>query len=139
MTRVVIDPGVLIAALLSHTGAPRLLIRAWIEGAFELLVSLKLLAELERVLEREKFRQYVSFQEARAYIAFIRRFATMVPDARVVAPVSPDPGDDYLLALAASQSADFLISGDAHLTQLKKAEPRVLTPRAFLTWLQNME
>lgn len=139
MTRVIIDPGVLVAALISDTGAPRLLIRAWIKGAFELLVSANLLAELERVLERAKFREYVSLQEARAYIVFLRRFATMVPDAKVVARVSPDPGDDYLVALAASQSADFLVSGDAHLTRLKRTEPRVLTPRAFLTSLRDID
>lgn len=137
MTRVVIDPGVLIAALLSDTGAPRLLIRAWIDGAFELVVCKKLLAELQRVLEREKFREYVSLQQVRAYVAFVQRFATVAADPELTPRVSSDPGDDYLLALAASESAAFLISGDAHLTRLKHSEPTVLTPRAFLTWLQN--
>jgi predicted nucleic acid-binding protein len=61
--RVVIDPGVLIAALISAKGAPRALLRAWIEGALELVVSPALISELQRVLKRDKFRGYVSLRE----------------------------------------------------------------------------
>ncbi|HTV54894.1 MAG TPA: putative toxin-antitoxin system toxin component, PIN family [Terriglobia bacterium] len=135
MLRVVIDSGVLVAALISAKGAPRELVRAWINGAFELLVSPKLVAELHRVLLRQKFRQYVSEQEVEAYVAFLRRFATECPDTESVPKLTPDPGDDYLLALARSQSADFLISGDPHLCEMKAAEPPILTPRAFLSRL----
>ena len=135
MWRVVIDPGVLIAAFISDKGAPRELVRAWIDGAFELLVSRKLLAELARVLGRPKFRRYVTELEARAFFTFLQRFATLCEDVEPPARLSPDPGDDYLLALARSHSASFLVSGDAHLIDLEKAEPPVLTPRAFLNKL----
>ncbi len=65
MYRVVLDPGVLIAALLSPKGAPAQLLRGWMQGDYELVVSPKLLAELERVLLRDKFRTYLSTTEAR--------------------------------------------------------------------------
>jgi uncharacterized protein len=130
--RVVIDPGVLVAALISPKGAPRALLRAWIEGAFELIVSSKLLSELERVLKREKFRSYVGLREVKQYLALLRRFATIAPDVEVTQTLSPDPDDDYLITLAASQSATSLVSGDTHLTDLKQAPIPVLTPRAFL-------
>ncbi len=135
MLRVVIDPGVLVAALISARGAPRELVRAWINGTFELLVSHKLVAELHRVLLRQKFRPYVSEREVKAYVAFLRRFAIECPDGEPAPGLTPDPGDDYLLALAGSQSADFLISGDPHLCEMKNAEPPILTPRAFLNLL----
>jgi putative PIN family toxin of toxin-antitoxin system len=126
---------VLIAAFISAKGAPRAIVRTWIEGAFELLVSPKLLAELARVLARPKFRRYASESEARAYVAFLKRFATLGPDVESPARLSPDPGDDYLLALARSHFANFLVSGDADLCQLENTEPPVLTPRAFLNRL----
>jgi uncharacterized protein len=132
MYRVVIDPGVLIAALISAQGAPRALVRAWLEGAFELLVSPHLLAELERVLERRKFRRYTSEREAQAYVAFLRRFAAVCPDVEPPPRLTPDPGDDYLLALAHAQAAHFLVSGDPHLRDLKHTDPAILSPRAFL-------
>jgi putative PIN family toxin of toxin-antitoxin system len=130
--RVVLDPGVLIAALISGKGAPRALLAAWIGGAFELIVSPHLLAELGRVLARTKFRRYVSEREVRAYLALLQRCATRCDDAPSPARLSRDPGDDYLLALAHAQRADFLVSGDPDLCLLKATEPPVLTPKAFL-------
>jgi putative PIN family toxin of toxin-antitoxin system len=133
--RVVLNPGVLIAALISSKGAPRALLRAWMAGAFEFLISPNLLAELSRVLARRKFRQYASEREVRAYLAFLQRFATLCADVDSPPRISPDPGDDYLLALAHSEAADFLVSGDPDLCQLKNTEPPVVTPRVFLNRL----
>jgi len=45
---------------------------------------------------------------------------------------TPDPDDDYLVALAQAADADCIVSGDMHLTQLSDSRPTVLTPREFL-------
>lgn len=132
MYRAVLDPGVLIAALISAKGAPRALLEAWMKGTFELIISPNLVAELRRVLEREKFRQYFNVREARSYVAFIQRFAAMHADMHSPPRLSTDPGDDYLIALARSAAADYLVSGDPDLCLLKNTTPPVLTPRAFL-------
>jgi putative PIN family toxin of toxin-antitoxin system len=123
---------VLISALISGKGAPRSLLWLWLEGSFELIVCHSLLAELEKVLLRPKFRPYVTAQEARAYMALLRRLAFIEPDPEVTTGLTPDPGDDYLVALARAAEAHFLVSGDPHLTEIKQAQPPVLTPRAFL-------
>jgi uncharacterized protein len=132
--RFVLDVNVLVAALLSHAGTPARLLERWLEGDFELIVSEQLLGELERTLSREKLRKRTPAGEAAGFVVLVRDLAEMVPD-----PVDPptirskDPGDDYLIALAASQHA-YLVSGDAHLLALEKAIP-VLTPRAALELL----
>lgn len=56
MARVVVDPNILVAALISPRGAPAALYGGLAGGRFELIASPQLLAELERVLSREKFR-----------------------------------------------------------------------------------
>ena len=137
MLRLVIDPGVLIAALISAQGAPRQLILSWLAGEFELLASPLLIAELERVLEREKFRTYVSLRDAGSYVGLFRRFATLTPDVPSPPNLTPDPGDDYLLALAASQEAHFLVSGDPHLTKLRNPVVPIATPRLMLERLSR--
>lgn len=122
----------LISALISGKGAPRSLLWLWLEGAFELIVCHSPLAELERVLLRPKFRPYVRANEVRAYVALLRRLSSIEPDPEVTTGLTPDPGDDYLVALARAAEAHFLVSGDPHLTEIKQARPPVLTPRAFL-------
>lgn len=133
MLRVVTDPGVLIAALISKAGSPALLLARWAEGRFDLVVSPALLQELSRVLARRKFRRYVTDEDARAYVESLRRQALLVDDpAEVERGLTPDPGDDYLVALAQSAGAHVIVSGDPHLTKLADAQPPVLSPHAFL-------
>jgi putative PIN family toxin of toxin-antitoxin system len=134
--RAVLDPGVLIAALISAAGAPRALLALWLEGGFELIGSPQLLAELERVLLRKKFRFYLTEPEVREFLELLLRFATIVPDPPPLPGVTPDPKDDYLVALARSSGARVLVSGDHHLCDLADPQPPVLTPRAFLSRLQ---
>ena len=134
MYRVILDPAVLIAALISARGAPRALLAAWMDGEFELLVSPKVLAELARVLNLPKVRPYVRDHEAQAFIALLERFATLCPDA--ASPPRATRGRNYLLTLARSQAADYLVSGDAHLCHLKNAKAPALTPRSFLNRLK---
>jgi predicted nucleic acid-binding protein len=45
--------------------------------------------------------------------------------------VSPDPGDDYLVALARAGRADVIVSGDSHLIDRPDLNPPALTPRQF--------
>jgi len=135
MLRAVVDPGVLIAALLSKEGAPAKVLLAWLEGRFHLLVSPALLAELETVLRRRKFRPYVNEEEASAYVGLFRNFGLFVHDPAHVERSTPDPGDDYLVALVRAGEADVLVSGDPHLTRLRRFQTLVVTPRAFLTRL----
>lgn len=132
----VVDPGVRVSARISFMGrgAPAGLLKAWLEGRFDLIVSDKALSELESVLMRRKFRKYTSEQEVMEYTAFLKNKAAMLPDPESVPRATPDPTDDYLVALALS-AADFLVSGNPHLTGFEDRRLRVLTPRAFLDLL----
>ena len=135
MLRVVFDPGVLVSALISRVGTPAALLREWLDGAFDLLVSPKVLAELEDVLLRPKFRRHFTIREASAFIALLRERAIEVADPDYVEPLTQDPADDYLVALARAAEADLLVSGDKHLTDLADPPVRVMTPRDLLARL----
>ena len=114
-------------------GAPAGLLIAWFEGYFDLIVSEELLGELKRVLLRPKFRGYTTPEETVEYVNLLRRMATLEPEPPVPSEsFTPDPKDDYLVALARSSGANFLISGDPHLTGIIDPRPPVLSPRAFL-------
>jgi putative PIN family toxin of toxin-antitoxin system len=133
--RVVLDANVLVSALLSKAGAPGRLLALWLEGAFELVVSEALLAELGRALAYPKLREHISGEDAAAFIALLRATASMRADADRVDHISRDPGDDYLLALAKA-SASVLVSGDRDLLVLAPELP-IEEPGAFLEHLQR--
>jgi putative PIN family toxin of toxin-antitoxin system len=128
--RAVLDPNVLIAALLSPTGAPAQLVGRWLGGEFELVVSDALLAEFERALAYPKLRKHVTPDEAAEFMVLLRNAATLAPDPPNPARRSTDPGDDYLLALAEAERA-LLVTGDQHLLALASQLP-IQTARAFL-------
>lgn len=137
MLRVVLDPGVLVSALISKQGSPAKLLLSWRGGSFELVASPKLLQELGRVLARPKFRRYASLDEVEQFVRMIQRGATLVEDPPDPPAASLDPGDDYLVALARAGGVDALVSGDPHLTTVAELESLVSTPREFLDRLDR--
>ncbi len=129
--RAVLDADVLISAILSPRGAPARLLLAWQAGAFELIISPMLLAEVRRALGYPKLVRLVPAASADAFAAWLRGSAVLVPDPSGPPPVrSDDPGDDDPIALAAAERA-VLVSGDIHLTSLAPRIP-VRTPAEYL-------
>jgi putative PIN family toxin of toxin-antitoxin system len=128
--RAVLDPNVLIAALLSRGGAPAQIVSRWLAGEVELVVSETLLAELERALAYPKLRSRVPEEEAGAFVALLRDGALLATDPHAPVGRSEDPGDDYLVALSERERA-ILVSGDRHLLALADELP-IWTARAFL-------
>jgi putative PIN family toxin of toxin-antitoxin system len=133
--RAVLDTDVLVSALISPGGPSAALLLELRAGAFELVASPTLLAELREVLGREKFRRYVAEAEAIAYVDLIRHEATVLDDPTPSGrPLSIDPDDEYLVELARAAAVDVLVSGDAHLLDLRDHLP-VMTPAQFLATL----
>jgi putative PIN family toxin of toxin-antitoxin system len=133
--RVVLDPGVLISPLLSETGPPAEALDRWRAGEFDLVVSAKLLGELEGVLLRPKFHSIITEDDARTFVHALAGEAILARDPRDVPAVTPDPDDDYLIALAVEAGADAVVSGDNDLTELESPPIAVWTPGEFLARL----
>ena len=132
--RAVLDTSVLISAILSPRGTPARLLLAWQAGAFDLVVSPALLAELRRALAYPKLERLVPPADADTFVAWIGRSALLGADPDGEPPVhAADPADDYLITLAAVERA-VLVSGDAHLTVLADRFP-VRAPAHFLASL----
>jgi len=134
--RVVVDANVLVSALLSGTGHPARLLQLWLDGEYEIVVSQALIAEVERALAYPKIRKRIAEEDAADFVRILRELADVVPDSNDPPPArSPDPEDDYLLALAARERVP-VVSGDAHLLGLGERLP-ILSPRQFLEELER--
>ena len=134
--KVVLDPSILAAAAISRDGSCRMLLREFRSGAFEVVASPRLLAELEALLDRPAVRRHVSRADAAAVLTLVRQETTILDDPPVGdTTVGEDPGDEYLIALARAGSARALVSADPHLTRLANRLP-ILTPTEFALLLQ---
>lgn len=133
--RAVLDVNVIISALLSPEGSPARVLRAWIEGRFELVLSPLLLAELKRALAYPKLRKRITAAEAARVIEWLGGAGSVTQDPRDPPRTrSPDPDDDYLIALASGERA-VLVSGDNHLLGLSEDLP-IVSPARFLAMIE---
>ena len=134
--RAVVDANVLISAVLSSQGPSSELLRSARDGGFELIVSELLLAELQRAFGYPKLRKRVPAEKAAAYLSWLRSHGTLADDPVGPPPISsPDPDDDYLIALAIDRRA-FLVTGDQHLLGLRGELP-IYPPAEFLRMLTD--
>ena len=136
--RVVIDTGILIAALITKGTPPDRIYQAWRKRRFELLSSEWQLEEFRRVSRYPKLRKYLKPVEAGNLINGLRHQALLLMDLPDV-DLSKDPDDNPLLAIAIAGEADYLVSGDKRdVLALKKVnKSRIITARRFLTILRD--
>jgi putative PIN family toxin of toxin-antitoxin system len=135
--RAVIDTNVLLSGLVWH-GAPHALIEQVRTGALTLISSPALLAELAEVVARPKFRTTLSRSNINPerMLAEVRLLAEIVDPPPLPTPVSRDPDDDAVLALAIAARPDLIVSGDRDLLALGfHAGIPILTPADALTRL----
>jgi predicted nucleic acid-binding protein len=101
---------------------------------FDLVCSPGLLEELHRALGYRKLRDRISLDDATGLIDLLTRGAIMASDPdRAPSVRSPDPDDDYLIALAET-TRSVLVTGDKDLLGLAGSIP-VYPPAGFLDLL----
>lgn len=101
----------------------------------QLVTSAHMLAEFSEVISRRHIaRKYpLAAEKAESLLDFIRAFALIVPGAPEETRISADRDDDYVLACAVEGQAEYIISGDPHLLDLKSHRGiPILTPREFV-------
>jgi uncharacterized protein len=134
---IVIDTNIFISSMLTPTGNPARILEGWQSGAYQVIVCQRLLDELTDVASRSKFAPRISFADIETLISTLRSNAVIVDGPWPEVTRSPDPKDNYLLALAEKSGAAFLVTGDrGDLLPLETHGPtRILTARAFLSAL----
>jgi hypothetical protein len=109
--RVVLDTNILVSALIAPAGSPAAIIDAWLDGKFTLLTCAAHLEELRSTLQKPHVAERVKPHRAGRLVNLIRRSAEDV-GALPSVERSPDPADDFLLALAEAGQADYLVTGE---------------------------
>jgi putative PIN family toxin of toxin-antitoxin system len=118
--RLVLDTNTALSGLL-WDGPPCRLIEAGEAGKVALFSSVALLTELRNVLSRDKFAQPLARRgvDRAAIFSYYLALVTIVAPALITPTILRDPADDAVLAAAVGAGADLVVSGDAHLLNLK--------------------
>ena len=119
--RLVADTNTIVSALLWR-GSPHRLIAAINDYPIAFYTSRVLLDELADVLPRRKLGKAVraTGKTSAQLIAEYEGLVNVVAPASIRRTVPDDADDDQVLACALAARADLIVSGDAHLRNLKR-------------------
>ncbi|HUQ95456.1 MAG TPA: putative toxin-antitoxin system toxin component, PIN family [Bryobacteraceae bacterium] len=130
--RVVLDVNIIVSALLAPAGKPAAVMRMWLDGNFTLLTCAAHDDELRSTLQKPRVSERLKPHKAGRLVNQIKRFAEDVASLPRVER-SPDPMDDFLLAMCEGGSADYLVTGDKSglLALNRHKATRIVTAREF--------
>jgi putative PIN family toxin of toxin-antitoxin system len=136
--RVVLDTGILIAALITTETPPDKIYRAWKKKQFELITSEWQLEEFRRVSRYPKLKKFINPVEAGQMINGIKLNAFVYQSLPTV-DLCKDPDDNPILAIALESAADFLVTGDKRdlLSMHQVGVTPIVTAACFLAVLER--
>lgn len=117
MLGVVLDTNILISATIRRGNQFNLLMLGKL-GQIKIITSPQILSEVEEVLKRAKF-EFSAEHIAKA-LSEIKSITYLVYPNEKVNVVKEDPDDDAIIECALAGKADYIISGDGDLLNLKE-------------------
>jgi putative PIN family toxin of toxin-antitoxin system len=101
-------------------------------GKARLLFSKELISEVDEAIKKPKLRKFFRSNTLEEMISAFEPFIDLI-EVQSVITVCRDPKDNFLLALAKDGKADYLLSGDKDLLELKSfGKTRIETITNFL-------
>ena len=109
--RVVLDSNVIVSALIARGSLPGQVLRGWVNNNYDLLTCELQIEELRRVTRYPKVQKLIPAAKSGRVINNLKSASLWITRLPLV-DRSPDPDDNYLLALAQAGATDFLVTGD---------------------------
>lgn len=135
----VLDTNVLVSAFPAHGTVPALLVDAWRQGAYHLVISEHILEELAETWTDPYWQARFSPTESAAALTLLRSAAIVAALTVEVTGVATHPEDDLILATAVAGAATYLVTGDRKLRAVGAFHGvTILSPRAFLDRLSQI-
>lgn len=134
--KIVIDTNVFISAVLFRGPTSRL-VSLWQKNAVSVLMSSAVLKEYAKALAYPKFK--LSKTEIRGIVEQeLLPYVYPVKVKRSLHIITEDPSDNKFLELAETGKADYILSGDKHLLDLKDFHGiKIITPAEFFAFFKK--
>ncbi len=93
----------------------------------------EIIMEINDVCKRDKIKKRANEIKIRLFINLYHNYSKKIVVTTVIDVVKEDPDDNIFIACAITAEAEYIISGDAHLLNLKEYEGiKIISPREFL-------
>jgi len=137
MMRIVLDTNVLVSAILYPESTSAQIMKRVLDSTVDMVLSPDIFEETYRVLcypELLKLmkKNGVILKEVNDFIEKMSKIAVITPGKLKISAIKDDLSDNKILACAVESEADFIISGDHHLTDLKEFQGiPIVNPSTF--------
>lgn len=141
MIRIVLDTNLFVCALLKPGSNPDIILHGVKDDKVLLLMSGAIGHEISRVLTYPKIRKRLtaSDEELKNFVQLLGTVAIITPGTLNLPPLVADPDDTKYLVCAVEGHADFIVSGDHHLTDLVMYRGiRIVTTVDFIQILSTL-
>ena len=135
MIRIVLDANQFVSALLKPDSNPAKILSLIEQGRISLLISEAIIAEIGAVLRYPRIvqRHGKTPEFLELFMKRLRSISLVTEGKLKIEAIREDPHDNRYLECAVEGKADFIVSGDHHLTDLESFHGiPILTPQAFL-------
>ena len=135
MIKVILDTNILISAIV-FGGRPRQVLEAAIKGKVQLVLTEEIIEEIKGVLEGKKFQYPKEITDL--IVLELEALAEIIKPKDRLTIIAKDPEDNLVLECAQQAKADFIVSRDTHLLEIKDfAGTRILTHDEFIDVLDK--
>ena len=141
MIRVVLDANIFVSTVLKSHSNPAKVFQLAKEGKVTLISSKDILSEVKTVLLYAKLRKLHrrTSKEIDGFVKRTTRVSFIVTGTTEIQEIKEDPADNKYLSAAIEGKADFIVSGDHHLKDLRTFRGiRILDPSTFLALMTKI-
>jgi len=133
--KAVLDTSVMVSVAFAKEGLAKELRDPIAEETFTLVTSKEIMAELYRILHYPRIRKQFrpSAEDIDEFIGLILERALLTPGSYTRHRIRDDPTDDMFLACALEGKADYIVSRDPHLRNLKQFQAiKIIDVKGFI-------
>lgn len=131
--RVVIDTNIIISAALSEEGNPAQIFEHMLLEQIENFITDEIIEEVINVFKRPKISKLINENDVEFMIDNYKQSSKKVHPKDKLEVVKEDPDDNKFIECAVEAGAEYIISGDPHLLNLKTYKNiKIVSPAEFV-------
>lgn len=140
--RVVLDTNIIVSALIAKQGASAAIFEEIVTGKIENYTCKEIIEELKEVFERKEITKRTD-NKARTFVLENYLENSVMIAKKTEIKLAEHESDNKFIETAVDADADYVVSGDHHLINLKKfMDIKIVKPKEFLDklkiWLKTL-